>query len=87
MRCTEHPGFTLGQTVNACTSSGLFTSDEAMQANLHDLADAFEPHGIRLLAYLPSGAPTMNGVACEKLQWEWGFQYPWPGGFGGQTFE
>ncbi len=50
-----------------------------------DLAKAFEPHGIRLLAYLPSGAPTMDPVACEKLQWEWGFTTPWPGGWGGPT--
>ncbi len=43
-----------------------------------DLATAFAPHGIRLLLYLPSGAPTLDKVACEKLEWQWGFEGGWP---------
>ena len=55
-----------------------------------DLADALRPHGIRLLAYHPSGAPDRDPVAVERLQWtkhEWGapgwrlpeFQRMWEG--------
>jgi hypothetical protein len=33
-----------------------------------DLAKAFEPHGIRLLVYLPGGAPATDAVAKEKLE-------------------
>ncbi len=39
-----------------------------------ELAAALECHRIPLLAYLPSGAPTTDPVACAKLQWEWGFE-------------
>jgi len=27
----------------------------------------------------------MDPAACRALDWEWGFQYPWPGGWGGPT--
>jgi len=38
-----------------------------------DLADALAPHGIRLLAYIPSGAPAADRLACERLEWRWGY--------------
>ncbi len=50
-----------------------------------DLAAALGPRGIRLLAYLPSGAPTNDPEARRALEWEWGFKDPWPGGWGGPT--
>jgi ribosomal protein S18 acetylase RimI-like enzyme len=43
-----------------------------------DLYEALAPHGIQLLVYLPSGAPTMDPDACAALQWEWGFEGGWP---------
>jgi hypothetical protein len=42
-----------------------------------DLAQALQPHGIRLLAYLPSGAPAADHVARRKLQWLWGAAGGW----------
>ena len=42
-----------------------------------DLAQALQPHGIRLLAYLPSGAPAADQVARRKLQWRWGAPGGW----------
>lgn len=42
-----------------------------------DLAQALEPHGIRLLAYLPSGAPAADPVARRKLGWLWGAPGGW----------
>ena len=42
-----------------------------------DLARALQPHGIRLLAYLPSGAPAADHEARRKLQWRWGAAGGW----------
>jgi len=42
-----------------------------------DLAAALAPHGIRLMVYLPSGAPSADPIAREKLQWEFGFEGGW----------
>jgi len=42
-----------------------------------DLARALQPHGIRLLAYLPSGAPAADHEARRKLQWRWGSPGGW----------
>ncbi len=50
-----------------------------------DLYEAFEPHGIRLLVYLPSGAPAADPVAVEKLKWSWGYLGEWPRAHGGPT--
>jgi len=49
-----------------------------------DLAGELEHRGIRLMVYLPSGAPAADPVAAEKLKWRWGFAKDWPGGWGGQ---
>lgn len=42
-----------------------------------DLAKALAPHGIRLMVYLPSGAPAADPVARKKLQWRWGRPGGW----------
>lgn len=47
---------------------------------IKDLYEALEPHGIRLMVYLPSGAPAADPVAVEKLQWAWGRADGWPRG-------
>jgi hypothetical protein len=50
-----------------------------------ELAVALEARGIPLLAYLPSGAPAADAVACERLGWEWGFEGGWPHGWEKRT--
>jgi len=42
-----------------------------------DLARALAPHGIPLLAYLPSGAPAADHEARRRLKWLWGAQGGW----------
>lgn len=49
-----------------------------------DLYEALEPHGIRLLVYLPAGAPAAEPVAMEKLKWRWGYEGEWPRSHSGQ---
>lgn len=44
---------------------------------IDELARALKPRGIRLLAYLPSGAPAADPVARRKLQWRWGSTGGW----------
>lgn len=42
-----------------------------------ELAKALKPHGIRLMVYLPSGAPAADHVARKKLGWLWGARGGW----------
>jgi len=42
-----------------------------------DLSRALKKHGLRLLVYLPSGAPAADPVARKKLQWRWGRKGGW----------
>ena len=49
-----------------------------------DLYDALDSHGIRLLVYLPSGAPAAEPMAVEKLGWRWGYGGEWPGWHDGE---
>jgi hypothetical protein len=51
---------------------------------ISDLADALAPRGVRLLVYLPAGAPAAVPEICEKLGWEWGFEGGWPHSWGTQ---
>ena len=46
-----------------------------------DLADALARYHIRLLVYLPSGAPAADPVARQRLDWEWGYECAWPSGY------
>ncbi|MGE4490144.1 MAG: hypothetical protein AB7E95_11440 [Kiritimatiellales bacterium] len=43
-----------------------------------DLQVALSRRGIALLVYVPSGAPARDTMACEALEWEWGFTAPHP---------
>jgi len=43
-----------------------------------DLYEALAPRGIKLLVYLPSGAPASDPVAKEGLEWQWGYEGDWP---------
>lgn len=81
--------FTLGQnTGHYCTPNATYDAIVGRTPSLcsrrdlvADLAAALRPHGIRLLLYLPSGAPACDMLAREKLGWEWGYSTPWPNGF------
>ncbi len=42
-----------------------------------DLYKALEPRGIRLMVYLPAGAPAADPVARKKLKWLWGRKGGW----------
>lgn len=44
-----------------------------------DLAAALSARNIRLIAYIPSGAPSDDPVARERLEWKWGFSGDWGG--------
>ena len=50
-----------------------------------DLSEALSQRGIKLLVYCPSGAPTKDAAAIEKLKWQWGFTSDWPDMSGGRT--
>lgn len=52
-----------------------------------DLYTALAPYGIKLMVYLPSGAPSQDLVAMERLHWRWGFVDPWPSWGGQRTGE
>ena len=41
---------------------------------INDLYEVLESKGIKLLVYLPSGAPEHDPIAVEKLEWERGFK-------------
>ena len=59
--CAPNPVYDrlVGHPVSTCSRRDLFK----------DLALALQPHGIRLIAYLPSGAPDTDPQAMERLQW------------------
>jgi alpha-L-fucosidase len=42
-----------------------------------DVAKALKPHGIKLMVYLPNGAPAADKVARQKLKWLWGAKGGW----------
>ena len=46
-----------------------------------DFATALSRYGIRLLVYLPSGAPAADPIARDRLGWTWGYGAAWPGGW------
>jgi len=54
---------------------GIVPSRCARRDLVSDLADALAPKGVRMMVYLPSGAPDRDPVAMEKLGWAPG-KYP-----------
>ena len=44
---------------------------------ISDIADALEPHNIRMMVYLPSGAPGGDPYAVKKLRWIEGQTLGW----------
>ena len=45
-----------------------------------DLYEVLSLKGIKLMVYLPSGAPAEDKVAVRKLNWRWGYRNKWPNG-------
>ncbi|MFH0795694.1 MAG: hypothetical protein V2A65_01385 [Candidatus Omnitrophota bacterium] len=41
---------------------------------ISDLADELQKRGIRLLVYMPAGAPCNDAIAVSRLEWEWGYE-------------
>jgi len=77
--------FTLGQNSgHYCSPNatydrlvGITPSKCSRRDLIAELAKALKPRGIRLLVYLPSGAPAADHVARKKLGWRWGQQGGW----------
>jgi len=69
--------FTLGQNSgHYCSPNatydrivGIRPSKCSRRDLISDLAKSLEPHGIRLMVYLPSGAPAADPIARKKLNW------------------
>ena len=62
--------------------TGITPSKCARRDLVADLYDALAPRGIRLLVYLPSGAPAADPVAVREFGWEWGYEGGWPHSWG-----
>lgn len=77
--------FTLGQNSgHYCAPNatydelvGIRPSKCSQRDLIADLAAALKPHGIRLMVYLPSGAPAADPVARKRLKWRWGRPGGW----------
>ena len=72
---------TIGQNSgNYCTPNatydsitGIFPSKCSKRDLISDLYESLSPGNIKLMVYLPSGAPSNDPVAIEKLEWENGY--------------
>lgn len=77
--------FTLGQNSgHYCSPNATYDRLVGIQPSkcsrrdlIADLARALQPKAIRLLVYLPSGAPAADHVARRKLGWRWGQPGGW----------
>jgi len=54
---------------------------------IKDIYEALGPKGIKLMVYLPSGAPAGDVTALERLEWKWGYGGNWPSWGTGRTGE
>lgn len=53
---------------------GIVPSKCSKRDLISDIADALREKGIKMMVYIPSGAPAHDPEACQKLEWEWGFE-------------
>jgi len=67
------------------TLAGIKPSKCSKRDLISDLYDVLSPRGIKLLVYLPSGAPAADLIAMKALKWEWGFKGNWPSWDTGRT--
>jgi len=63
-------------TYDSCV--GIAPSKCSRRDLVSDLHEALRARDIRLLVYLPSGAPAADPVGAERLQWQWGYEGGWP---------
>ncbi len=92
---TAYYFITIGQNSgHYCSPNATYDSFVGIQPSkcshrdlISDLYDALAPHGIKLMVYLPSGAPAADPVAMEKLGWKWGYKGGWPSGGSERTGE
>ena len=90
---TRYYGITLGQNSgHYCSPNatydqivGIRPSKCSRRDLVADMYQALDPHGIRLMVYLPGGAPAADRVAMEKLKWRWGYEGEWPRSHSGKT--
>jgi alpha-L-fucosidase len=64
----QNSGFYLSPNRTYDEITGIRPSKCSRRDLIADLAKAFEPHGIRLLVYLPGAAPATDAVAKAKLE-------------------
>jgi hypothetical protein len=83
---TKYHFLTIGQNSgHYCAPNGTYDGFVGIRPSkcsrrdlVSDLAGALSEKGIKPLVYLPSGAPSQDPVAIEKLGWDWGFEGGWP---------
>lgn len=64
----QNSGFYLSPNHAYDEITGIRPSKCSQRDLIADLAKAFQPHGIRLMVYLPGGAPAADAVAKDKLE-------------------
>jgi hypothetical protein len=64
----QNSGFYLSPNRTYDEITGIAPSKCSRRDLIADLARAFQPHGIRLLVYLPGAAPMSDAVAKERLE-------------------
>lgn len=64
----QNSGFYLSPNCTYDEITGIAPSKCSRRDLIADLARALQPHGIRLLVYLPGGAPAADAAAKEKLE-------------------
>jgi len=79
----QNSGYYLAPNATYDRLTGATQSKCSRRDLVSDLAAALSKHGIRLLVYLPSGAPARDTAACKALEWQNGphrnaaFQQKW----------
>lgn len=73
----QNSGFFIAPNATYDTLVGRTPSRCSRRDLVADMHTALAPEGIRLLVYLPSGAPGLDPLAVEKLEWDWGFNGLW----------
>jgi len=83
---TKYYFITIGQNSgHYCSPNSTYDSIVGIQPSkcserdlVMDICKALKPKGIRLMVYLPSGAPAEDKTAMERLEWRWGYKGSWP---------
>jgi hypothetical protein len=70
----QNSGFYLAPNPTYDEMTGILPSKCARRDLISDLYDVLNPEGIKLMVYIPSGAPANDPAAMEKLGWQWGFK-------------